>query len=221
MLRPVPIRLTKRITEIGGKAENGLPLFRVMRGCDRFTMIGGEWKHYDANGDDIGSHVGVERVFKYPGTQDRYIFEMWMAPEYTRREWETLFTQWINGVRVETLGPYPENGEYELVRVLEKVRVDKTSGKIFAKEFVPLSESLCDALVLTAKMNRELPGKHKQLAAQERREREEKAKDARLAERIEDMQRPAFARQQGSEKQRYIIVPGEERKSIGGIVLVN
>jgi hypothetical protein len=221
MLKPVPIRLTKRITDIGGKAENGLSLFRVLRGADRFTLIGGEWRHHDVHGNETGSHVGVERVLKYPGTQERYIFEMWMATEYTSREWEEHFTEYIGGERIETLGPYPKNGEYELVRVLEKVRVDKTTGAIIAKEFVPLTESLCDALVLTAKMNRELPGKHKQLAAQERREREEKAKDARLSERIEDMQRPSFARQQSSEKQRYIIVPGEERKSNGGIIRVN
>lgn len=201
-----------------------------MRGCDRFTFIGGEWKHYDANRNETGSHVGVERVLKYPGTEGRYIFEMWMSPEYTPYEWETLFTQYINadrdyiggrGQRVETLGPYPANGEYELVRVLEKVRVDRTNGAILGKEFVPLTESLCDALVLTAKMNRELPAKHKMLAAQERREREEKAKDDRLADRIEDMGRPKWAEKPESEKQRYIIVPGEEKKSTGGIVLVH
>lgn len=192
-----------------------------MRGCDRFTFIGGEWKHYDAHRNETGSHVGVERVLKYPGTEDRYIFEMWMSPEYTPYEWQTLFTQSINGQSVETLGPYPANGEYELVRVLEKVRVDRTNGAILGKEFVPLTESLCDALVLTAKMNRELPAKHKMLAAQERRERDEKAKDDRLADRIEDMGRPKWAEKQESEKQRYIIVPGEEKKSTGGIVLVH
>jgi len=70
-------------------------------------------------------------------------------------------------------------------------------------------------------MNRELPARHKQLAAQERREREEKSKDQNLIDRIEEMQRPSFARQQDSGKQRYIIVPGEEKKSTGGIVLVH
>lgn len=219
MLKPVSTRLADRITEIGGKAENGLPLFRVLRGCDRFTLIGGRWTHHDASGNETGSHVGVERVLKYPEARDRYIFEMLMFPEYTQREWEVLFTEWIDGESVETLGPYPRNGEYELVRVIERVRVDAKNGNIISKEFVPLSESLCDALVLTAKMNRELPGKHKQLAAQERREREEKAKNDRIAAIIENCERPSWARQQDSEKRRYIIVPGSERKSNGGIIL--
>src|SRR5258708_24853633 len=121
-----------------------------MRGCDRFTFIGGKWLHHDVHNNETGSHIGVERVLKYPGTEDRYIFEMWMSPEYSPREWEALFTQWIDGERVDTLGPYPENGEYELVRVLEKVHIDKQTGAVLRKEFVPLTESLCDALVLTA-----------------------------------------------------------------------
>lgn len=194
-------------------AENGLPLFRVMRGCDRFTWIGGRWTHHDASGNETGSHIGVERVLKHPETKDRYIFEMLLMPEYTREEWEILFTQWLDGQKVETLGPYPENGEYELIRVIEKVHVDQKSGKILRTEFIPLTESLCDALVLTAKMNRELPAKHKVLAAQERREREEKAKEQRQIDIINDLRGPDWANQP------HIIVPGSEKKTSGGIVL--
>lgn len=213
MLKPVPTRLTQRITDIGGKAENGLPLFRVVRGSDRFTLIGGKWTHHDASGNETGSHVGVERVLKYPEARDRYLFEMWLAPELTPVEWKLRFTEWIDGEAIETLGPYPANGEYELVRVIERVRVDAKTGNIISKEFVPLSESLCDALVLTAKLNRELPGRHKQLAAQERREREEKEKDERIRAIIENCERPSWA------KQPHIIVPGSERKSNGGVII--
>lgn len=200
MLKPVPIRLEKRITEIGGLAPNGLPLFRVMRGCDRFTLIGGKWTHHDASGNETGSHIGVERVLKHPEAKDRYIFEMWMAPELTETEWNLQFTEWIDGQKVEMLGPYPANGEYELVRVIERVHLDR-KGNVLKKEFVPLTESLCDALVQTARLNRELPAKHRVLAAQERREREEKAKEQRQIAMINDMQRPDWANQP------HIIVP--------------
>ena len=63
-------------------------------------------------------------------------------------------------------------------------------------------------------MNRELPAQHKQLAAKERREREEKAKDISLGERIEDM-RLAF------KGKPHIVVPGQEKKTTGGIILVH
>lgn len=219
MIKPVPIRLEQRITELGGRAENGLPNFRVMRGCDRFTVIGGRWKKFDAHGNITGEWIGEQRVLKHPEAKDRYIFEMWMAPEYTENEWKAIFTDCIDGQFVEVLGPYPANGEYELIRVIERVYVDEKTKAIRKREFAPLTETLCDALVLTAKLNKELPSKHKVLAAQERREREERAKDARLGDMIENMQRPSWARQQDSEKKRYIIVPGEEKKTSGGIVL--
>ena len=193
MIKPVPNRLTRRVTEIGGKAENGLPLFRVLRGCDRFTWIGGEWKHHDSSGNVTGSHVGLERVLKYPEAKDRYIFELWCPPENygDEKKWKEQFTECINGEFIEVLGPFPREGEYELIRVLE------TPGK---KSFVPLTEAICDAVVATAKLNKELPAKIKIEAAKARREAEEKAKDQRLIDKINDM-RPAF------EGKTYVVVP--------------
>jgi hypothetical protein len=184
VIKPVSHRLQKRVTEIGGLAENGQPLFRVMRGCDRFTLMGGEWKHYDHSGNQTGSHVGLERVIKHPEAKDRYIFEMWCPPEnYGNPEtWQRDFTQCIEGQFIETLGPFPREGEYELVRVLKT----PTGG-----HFVPLTEAICDALVATAKLNRELPARIKMEAAKDRREKEEKAKEERLIERINEME-PAF-----------------------------
>jgi hypothetical protein len=184
MIKPVSHRLQKRITDIGGLAENGQPLFRVMRGCDRFTLIGGEWKKYDKSGNYTGSHVGLERVLKHPEAKERYIFELWCPPENygTPEEWKERFTECINGQFIEVLGPFPREGEYELVRVL------KTPEK---GAFVPLTEAICDALVATAKLNRELPARIKVAAAQDRREKEEKAKDQRLIDKLDNMA-PAF-----------------------------
>jgi hypothetical protein len=202
VIRPVPHRLTKRITEIGGKADNGLPLFRVMRGCDRFTLIGGEWKHHDASGNITGSHVGLERVLKHPEAKDRYIFEVWCPPENygTPEKWKEAFTELINGQFIDTLGPFPREGEYELVRVI------KTPQK---GAFVPLTEAICDALVTTAKLNRELPARIRVEAARDRREKEEKAKDQRLIDKIESMA-PAF------EGKTFVTVPtGKEIAQYG------
>jgi len=133
-----------------------------MRGCDRMTWIGGE-----------------ERL-KYPEAKERYVFEMLCPPEnYDSPEiWEQNFTIYLNGKRVELLGPFPREGEYELVRVIETP---------ITKAFVPLTETICDALVATAKLNRELPERIKREAAQQRREKEEKDRQQRMIDRINDM----------------------------------
>lgn len=186
MIKPVPVRLAKRVTEMGGLAANGQPLFRVMRGCDRFTWIGGRWKHFDESGNVTGEHIGVESVLKHPEAKDRYIFELLCPPENygTESAWKEQFTQCIDGQFIETLGPFPRAGEYELVKVIE------TPTK---RAFVPLTEAICDALVAVAKLNRELPEKIKREAAQAQRDREEKAKKDKMSAMIENMERPGWA----------------------------
>lgn len=196
MIKPVPVRLQKRITEIGGSAPNGLPLFRVVRGCDRLTWIGGRWNHYDNSGNVTGSHVGMERVLKYPEAKERYVFELLCPPENYGDEkiWKETFTQCIDGQFLETLGPFPREGEYELVKVLE------TPVK---KEFVPLTESICNVLVEVAKLNMELPAKIKLEAARRRREAEEQARVAKQADMINEMER-AF------DGKSHVVVPNVE-----------
>lgn len=196
MIRPVPVRLQKRITEIGGLNEHGQPLFRVVRGCDRLTRIGGAWRDYDANGNFLREVVEVREVLKYPEALERYVFEAWMPPENygTEREWRENYTKIIAGKIIEELGEYPRHGEYELVRVVETPT---------AKAFVPLTEAICDALVTTAKANRNLSINVKYEYIRRRREKEEEAKEQRLIDAIEGMLLPKFA-QDGKP---HIVVP--------------
>lgn len=169
MIPPVPEHLRKRITRRGGKNADGLPLFRVERGCDLEAIIAGE-KH-----------------IKYIGTERRYVLEMWMPCEMSQSDWEKNFTYYVDGKRLEMNGPYPNNGTYELVRVIEKVHVDRKTKKVIYAEFAPLTSTLCDALVDVAIQNRDLPAQYKIKAAQERRAKEEKEKDQRLIDQINDM----------------------------------
>ena len=180
MINPVPERLQKRIEKIGGLADNGKPLFRVMRGSDRFTFIGGRWSKFDESGNRTGEWIGVQQVLKYPEAENRYVFEILCPPENygTPEEWDAQFTQYIDGQKVETLGPFPRTGEYELVRVLE------TPTK---RAFVPLTEAICDAIVTTAKLNKELPARIRVEAGQKRREHEEIARQQRMVDMINDM----------------------------------
>lgn len=169
MIPQVPFHLKERITRRGGRAENGLPLFRVMRGCDRMQIMAGE------------------KVIKYPYTEERYVLEMLLFCELTPKQWEEQFTIYVDGKKTEILGPFPENGEYELVKVIEKVHVDARTKKVLRTEFAPITATLCDALVETAIQNRNLTAKHKQEVARDRRAKEEAEKEQRMIDRIDNM----------------------------------
>jgi hypothetical protein len=172
MIEKVPRHLEKRITRLGGRAANGWPLFRVMRGCDRFQIMAGE------------------KVLKYPNAIDRYIFEMLLFCEMTPKEWEEKFTILVDGKTVRLNGPYPENGEYEIMEpygIIEKVTVHPRTKMVLKREFAPLTSTLCDALVETAVLNQGLTSKHRQEATRERRTKEEAAKEQLLIDKIDEM----------------------------------
>lgn len=203
----VPDRIQNRIAKIGGLAPDGIrPLFRMVWGRERLTVIGGAWKKYDSNGNEIGEVTEERWVPKYPNALDRFILEMWCPPENygTPEEWTRNFREFINGQFINVLGEFPRAGEYELVKVLE------TPAK---KAFVPLTDAIVEACVTTAKLNRELPARIKVEASRDRRAKEEEAQKQRDIAIIENCEKPWWA------KQPHIVVPGSEHKSIGGIII--
>lgn len=169
MIPPVPRHLTKRITKMGGRADNGWPLFRVMRGCE------------------VLAFVGEEQRIKYLGTHDRYVFEMLLPCDMSESEWEEKFTFYVDGKKIHMNGPYPRNGTYELFKVIERVYMDERTKKVIRTEFVPLTSTICDALIADAIANKHCPAKYKVAAAQERRAKEEAEKEQRMIDKIDDM----------------------------------
>lgn len=202
----VPAYLQKSIREKGGLNPHGLPNFRVIWGGDRFTWIGGKWNHHDDSGNVIGSHIGLERVHKHPEAKDRWILEVWCPPENYGSElvWETMFTEWIDGQKVETMGPFPRQGEYELVKVIEREYRD-SKGVTWKKEFVPLTPTICDAIVDTAIRNRDLPERIKKEAKRAMFAEQEKAEDDKLCDKIRKIEeaRPEWA------KNEHVIMPSD------------
>lgn len=187
----------ERLTERGGLNPNGEPMFRVLRGCDRFTMIGGPWVKFDDNGNEIGIQVEMRRVLKYPGTENRYIFEQWVPAENygTPAQWEQKHTKVYNGHRIEELGQYPANGDYELLSrhgVLEYITLNK-NNEIVSREFAPLTDTVCDAVIATAVLNLHLPTAIKVEHARRQREVEENGRIERQMAMIENMERPGWA----------------------------
>lgn len=170
----VPRHIRRRLIREGGKTPEGLPLFRISWSTTRLTIVGGEWKQFDNSGNITGSVVEERLVERYPESRDRWLFEMWQVPEYSEREWEQLFTTTINGTKVHSLGPYPRQGDYELVKVIETPQTH---------QFIPLTDTICEALLATALRNRDLSSRHRARAVREQRER---------AESFADLQRDAI-----------------------------
>jgi hypothetical protein len=116
----------------GGDNPFGEPMFRVVWGYDRIVPMHGQWEkwaQYQGTLTDKYTDYSETRQFtklessvietrlvpKYlPG--NCWHLEMWRpTSEYgTKEEWIKLVQEIIGGLTVDTSGPYPERGEYEL-----------------------------------------------------------------------------------------------------------
>lgn len=178
--RPVPEHIAKRITEQGGMTPSGQPLFRIIWGSDRLTLMGGEWKKFDDSGNVISSCVEEKLVTKYANAENCWILEMWTPPENygTMEQWEAAHTKTIDGKTVRELGPYPFNGEYELVKALQAPKTH---------QFVPLTATICDAIISVVVRNRHLPHAIRMAAYRDQQQKIEEAKVQKRIDMIENM----------------------------------
>lgn len=203
----VPKELQDKITRIGGRIADGRPKFRMVWGADRLTIIGGRWNKYDDHGNKTGEYIGTKKVPKHPEAVDRWILEVWCPPENYGKEWEwrEMFTENIDGQFVETMGPYPRNGEYEVVKVLEREYRD-AKGVVWKKEFVPLTPTICDAIITVVKANLDLPDQIRKEAFRAQFEKSEKERDQKLADKIVSIEekRPWWAKNDS-----YVVVPSD------------
>ncbi len=163
---------------MGGLAPGGLPNFRIVWGGDPLVVIGGKWRDYDPNTKQLVREVVEYRqVPKYPLYLERWVFEMWKEPECTREQWAERTYQFIDGQLMECAGPYPAEGFYVDIKVLQTSK----GG------FVPLTSTICDAVVVSAQKSKEFSVQQRVAARRARFEEEEKAKDNRLMARIKEL----------------------------------
>lgn len=152
-----PKHVERALRVAGGVNPFGDPMFKVVWGYDRIVPIHGEWQEFekmratltDKNTGYSGfrdfirlkrSVIETRHVPKYlPG--NCWHLEMWRpAEEYgSPEEWKKLGEEVIQGLTVDTSGPYPERGEYELCYPL-------TSDATSAGEPLPLIEVLVEEL---------------------------------------------------------------------------
>lgn len=124
--------IAAELTLAGGLNRFGEPLYRVVWGYNRIVPMHGEWQEFEqyaATLTDrytghsetrkftklVRSVVETRMVPKYlPG--NCWHLEMWRPPEEygDPAEWTRLGQEVIGGLTVDTAGPFPHRGEYEL-----------------------------------------------------------------------------------------------------------
>lgn len=191
----VPEWAAQRIRLEGGINELGKPNFRIVWGGSRMTVLGGKFSDFDDSGNKIREITEYRQMPKYPEAVNRFVVEQYAYPEMTRSDWEYHFTKLIDGIPIETMGPYPEQGDYECLKVLETPCncKDKCENRNKHHRFVPLTATLLDAIIHVAKLNKHVPVKDRIEFARKRRERQAKADDDKMTEIIGKASRPSWA----------------------------
>lgn len=193
-----PKWLQDKITEAGGLNPHGKPNFRVIWGGDRLAWHGGEMTERDASGNVLRTVVTCRLERAYPEFADRWLFECWLPPEAygTLETWERDTVEWVRGQRIETLGPFPRQGDYDLCMVLQTPLRGKcarqggcTCGTCGA--FIPLTEAAALGILRAALATRDLPRSLRTLARAEAEERRRQAAEDKIIAEQED-RRPAF-----------------------------
>jgi len=193
-----PKDLQDRLTRLGGRNIYGDPNFRVVWGWKRKTLIGGAHARFDENGEQIGTEVGVLLLQKYYPHSRWYVEAWYPAFHYgTPATWAEKFTEVIDGRKVETLGPYPERGEYEYL-----ARIQSSDG-----EYIGLTPTVCDKILDYARTKRDNMSRSEKRKRQiEKWEAQERAYDSRDDDILNDIPWRTY-------KKPHIIVPSSYRRS--------
>lgn len=190
-----PEWLEARLRADGGIAPNGMPNFRIAWSESEFMVIGGKWCDRDSTGALIREVVEYRTVPKFGYLRPRWLFLIWQPPPCSREEWVLHYAKWIDGQLIETMGPYPENGDYEIAKVLETPCACKgiCSKPNQHEQYVPLTSTICDALIACARRSKHVPVNDRIADAKRARERKEKAEQDRKLDKLKDLGRPNWA----------------------------
>lgn len=125
-----PAYVARELRLAGGENPYGEPMFRVIWGYDRIVPITGEWQEFEqfaatltdkATGfSEVRHFTKLKRSVIETRHQPKYLpgncwhLEKWCPCEFTPEQWKELGEEVIQGLTIDTSGPYPERGEYEL-----------------------------------------------------------------------------------------------------------
>lgn len=191
--RECPAEVARRVTIAGGLNPFGEPMFRVVWGWNRLHPIHGQWSgmHVDVgDGREIDLETPIIETRMEPKylPADRWHLEMWRPPEdYGSPEtWGKLGREVIGDMTVDTSGPFPSRGEYELCYVL-------STNLMISGDFLELEGPVVEMLVLLiVKSRKETLTQHqRESAIRQRIERERKARIQETCDALIDAT-PAF-----------------------------
>jgi hypothetical protein len=135
-----PTELNRRLKRLFGVNVYGDANYRVVWGQQRLSWVGG--KHEYLSGSPIGSYL----MPRYAPSARWYVEKWCSVDRYgTPESWDRLYTTYIDGRRVEELGPFPSRGEYEQITAL----TDPNGG------FIPLDGQVVDTIVNLCRVNAE------------------------------------------------------------------
>jgi hypothetical protein len=127
-----PPEVVEELRLAGGNNRFGEPNFRVVWGYDRIVPMHGRWENWQTYlGTLTDKYTGHKETRQFVKLESSVIetrlvpkylpgncwhLEMWRPPEEygTREEWAKLGEEVIDGLTIDTSGPYPDRGEYEL-----------------------------------------------------------------------------------------------------------
>ena len=137
-----PPGLQAQLAEVGGCNLYGEPLYRVVWGWNRLTLVGGKWTDYDDDGNVTRSVVEyrMEPKYLWGDGVNRWHIEKWLPPQSiaaSPRHWDRLTKDYCDGQTIFILGPYPSRGEYEHLQTLQE-----KDGS-----FMQLTPRVCESLI--------------------------------------------------------------------------
>lgn len=173
------------LSRVGGKNIYGQPIFRLTWPWQRLVWIGGEWDCYDGHGNWYGTKIEYRLEPKYFGAPlDRWLLEKWV-PWWQiwpfKQLWESQTVQTIGGCLVETEGPFPAQGDWELSETL----MSSSGG------YIEPTVTLLDWIMTRVLARERFSRSQCRAAIQRKAAKEEKAQDDLVEEMVLDSF-PAF-----------------------------
>ena len=178
-----PKWLNERLAQVGGRNLYGQPNFRVVWGWSRLAWMGGKWEDRNAAGNLIRAVIEYRREPKYVPF-NRWHLERWLPPEHygSPELWQRDFTEVIDGISVQMLGPFPGCGEYEHV-----FTVQRPDGS-----FLQLLPHVCEVVVQAVLFSHHLSSADRKESLQSRETRKERAVAARSDAILRNALEPMF-----------------------------
>ena len=183
-----PANVTARVNIAGGTNRFGEPNYRIIWGWNRMVKEHGSWETHkennfrstgilDANGGEVftidppsmTSVIETREITKYLPANCWHL-EKWCPPEDygSPEQWGKMGQEVVGSMTLDTSGPYPSRGEYELVMPL-------TEDGTPQGQMMTLDATVVEMIIQLINQSRDLKFAQRKAAILQRELRKEKA----------------------------------------------